>query len=102
MNNSSFLAAALATRGGKPNEYADVVSGKVLSAAPLKIQLNAKTILTSEFFTLSKHVTEYQLKINGETVTVDESIQDGDEVIMIRQDGGQHFFILERVGTTNG
>jgi hypothetical protein len=102
MATGSFLAAALAKRGGKPNEYADVVVGKVLNTEPLKIQLDAKTILTAEFLTLSKHVTEYQIKINGELVTVDESLQTGDEVFMIRKDGGQHFFILERAGTANG
>jgi hypothetical protein len=96
MQQQSFIATMLQARGGRPNEYADVVSGTVLSANPLKIQLSPKLILTSDFFTLSKRVTEYTVKVNGEDITIDESLQDGDTVIMIRQDGGQHFFVLER------
>lgn len=98
------------SRGGKPNEYADLVYGKVVSTSPLKVQLSNSMILTDNFLTLGLHVTKHKVKVTykdrtdtsdnerTEEVEVDESLKAGDGVVMIRSDGGQSFFILEKTG----
>jgi hypothetical protein len=98
------------SRGGKPNEYADLVYGKVVSTSPLKVQLSNNMILTDNFLTLGLHVTKHKVKVTykdrtdtrdndrTEEVEVDESLKAGDGVVMIRSDGGQSFFILEKTG----
>jgi hypothetical protein len=96
------------SRGGKPNEYADLVFGKVVSTSPLKVQLSNSMILTDNFLTLGLHVTKHKVKVKykdrtdtsdndrTEEVEVDESLKTGDGVVMIRSDGGQSFFVLEK------
>ena len=37
-------------------------------------------------------------KTRTETVTIDESLKSGDGVAMIRADGGQSFYIFEKLG----
>lgn len=98
------------SRGGKPNEYADLVYGKVVSTSPLKVQLSNSMILTDNFLTLGLHVTKHKVKVTykdrtdtsdnerTEEVEVDESLKAGDGVVMIRSDGGQSFFVLEKTG----
>lgn len=105
-----WMLNQMSSRGGKPNEYADLVYGKVVSVSPLKIQLSNSMILTDNFLTLGLHVTKHKVKITykdrtdtsdndrTEEVEVDESLKAGDGVVMIRSDGGQSFFILEKAG----
>ncbi|QEU46215.1 DUF2577 domain-containing protein [Schleiferilactobacillus harbinensis] len=105
-----WMLNQMSSRGGKPNEYADLVYGKVVSVSPLKIQLSNSMILTDNFLTLGLHVTKHKVKITykdrtdtsdndrTEEVEVDESLKAGDGVVMIRSDGGQSFFVLEKTG----
>jgi hypothetical protein len=84
------------SRGGKPNEYADLVFGKVVSTSPLKVQLSNSMILTDNFITLGLHATKHKVKVKykdrtdtsdnerTEEVEVDESLKAGDGVVMIR------------------
>ena len=107
-----FLLKMMNSRGGKPNEYADIVFGRVISTSPLQVQLANNMILPASLLTLGLHVTKHQVKLSypdrinedkkdiqrTETVTVDESLQVGEGVAMIRSDGGQSFYILEKIG----
>lgn len=115
-------------RGGKPSDYADVVYGTVTSASPLKIQLSNNMVLTSDFIILGKHIGKFKLqgkaimkgsadmtfhghheaadikKANLEFkkksmyIEFDNSLEKGDKVTMIRLDGGQQFYLFERIG----
>lgn len=101
------------SRGGNPNEYSDIVPGKVISISPLKIQYSSTAILTEDFLTLGEHVTKHTVKMTyqdrsddgeikrTETVTIDQSLKVGDGVLMLRGDGGQRFLVLEKLGDTN-
>lgn len=96
-------------RGGHQSDYADVVFGTVQSVKPLKVQISNQLILTDDFITLGRHVTKHKEKLTyhdwrgekdierTETVEIDESLKAGDGVAMIRQDGGQQFYVFEKV-----
>jgi hypothetical protein len=113
--------AVEAVNAAKP---ADMVFGKVISDSPLKIKVDQKLILTSAQLVLSRHVTDYRLsvtiddateytsggsgessyanhrhKIKGtKTVTVNNALKTGDEVIMMQVSGGQKYIVIDRIG----
>lgn len=102
------------SKGGKESEYADIMYGKVIEDNPLKIQTSNQMILSESFLVLGRQVTKRkeQVKILShsdqigevsgnrpdikETIEIDGTLIKGDEVIMIRFNGGQQFFVLER------
>ena len=115
-------------RGGKPSDYSDVVYGIVISAKPLKVQLSNNMVLTDDFIVLGKHIGKFKLQGNAimkgsadmtfhghhDTASIskadlsfkktsmyiefDNSLEKGDKVTMIREDGGQQFYLFERLG----
>lgn len=91
-------AAVEAVNASKP---ANVVFGKVISTAPLKIKIDQKLILTSAQLVLAKSVTNYRLSvtIDGDykTMTVNNALQNGDEVIMIQVSGGQKYIVIDKI-----
>lgn len=101
-------------KGGKDSDYSDIVYGKVISTDPLKIQTSNQMILSESFLVLGRSVTRHKERITVlshsdtiadvsgtrpnvvETIEIDGSLQVDDEVMMIRFDGGQQFYVLER------
>lgn len=85
-NNSSLLkliktAAMDAFRASKP---CDVVIGTIVSASPLKVRINQKMALTSDFVSMTQTAKSSLLK-------------NGDKVLMFRQSGGQRYYIMDKV-----
>lgn len=87
-----------------------IMFGKVISISPLKIQINTKLILEASQIVLSQRVTNHTIPTSGSTGSADghshgigslsmnNALQVGNEVIMIRQTGGQEYIVLDRVG----
>ena len=117
-------AAVGAVEAGKP---VNVYFGEVVSASPLKINVEQKMILTEKQLVLSRNVTDFKTKItagniknyyytgdvNSGTapvspshvhavgtieVTVHNGLAVGDGVILIRQQEGQKFIVVDRIG----
>lgn len=132
-------AAVEAMEAKKP---VNVYFGEVVSAAPLKINVEQKMVLGEKQLILSRNVTDFTTTVtidcktasslsthahtvNGvdgsgdsidlvtggsslihthmiagrKTVTVHNGLVVGDEVILIRQQEGQKFIVLDRIGT---
>ncbi|MDT7015136.1 DUF2577 domain-containing protein [Levilactobacillus namurensis] len=96
------LLDMMEARGGSDSDYSDIVFGTVVSEKPLKIQISNQMVLTDAFLNLSKAVTDHKVKVKDgndtKTVTVLGALKKGDGVTMIRQDGGQQFYVLEKIG----
>ena len=102
------LLGMINSRGGNPSDYMDLCFGKVLSVEPLEVQYTPKMILTGSQLLLGRHVSKYKVLETyfdtthagdikrTEEVVVDETLKIGDRVVMIRLDGGQQFYILEK------
>ena len=92
-------AAVDAVNASKP---ANVVFGKVISASPLKIKIDQKLIVSSAQLVLTRSVTDYRLSVTVDgttkTVTVNNALQTGEEVIMIQMLGGQKYIVIDRIG----
>ena len=119
-------AAVEAMEAKKP---VNVYFGEVVSAAPLKINVEQKMVLGEKQLILSRTVTNFKTSITGGNIknyyytgsttdsgtapvspshvhavgkieiTVHNGLVVGDEVILIRQQEGQKFIVLDRIGT---
>lgn len=118
----------------------NIMFGKVISASPLKINVEQKMELGAAQLILSRNVTDFKTKISmlqsdgWETtehthnhvihdtftgdgtseshthkhkinkeklnITIHNSLVVGDQVILVRQAGGQKFIVLDRIGTS--
>lgn len=117
-------AAVEAVEAKKP---VNVYFGEVVSASPLKINVEQKMILGEKQLILARNVTDFKTKItagniknyyytgdiNSGTapvspshvhavgtieVTVHNGLAVGDKVIILRQQEGQKFIVVDRIG----
>lgn len=84
--NSSLLklikiAAMDAYKASKP---CDVVIGTIASISPVKVRLNQKATLASDFISMTQ-------------AAKNASLRKGDKVLMMRQNGGQKYYIIDKV-----
>lgn len=122
--NTLKRAAVEAVEAKKP---VNVYFGEVVSASPLKINVEQKMILGEKQLILARNVTDFKTKItagniknyyytgdvNSGTapvspshvhavgtieVTVHNGLAVGDKVIILRQQEGQKFIVVDRIG----
>ena len=116
-------AAQEAAEAGQP---ADFCFGKVTSAKPLKILVEQKMNLGEAQLVLTRNVTDFKTKVtidwttgtksggSGDSsfashshsvsgkkdITIHNGLAVGDEVILLKQKGGQKYLVLDRVVKT--
>lgn len=66
------------------NAPCNILFGSVIKTNPLNVKLNEKIILSDTQLVLAYAVSEYTLNV-------------GDKVILIRQQGGQQFIVIDKV-----
>lgn len=88
--------------------------GKVVSASPVQVLVDQKMTLGLAQLVLTRNVTDYETEvtIEWESETMEEHVHElkgkkkmtvhnaltvGDEVILLRQQGGQRYIIIDRV-----
>ena len=80
-----------------------VYYGTVISTSPLQIQLDQKTILSSEFLVLSSMVQDFAVDVttlqnnHTEKYTIHLGLNADEKVILMRVQGGQQFLVLDKV-----
>lgn len=110
--NTMKQAGSKAVDAGCP---VTVCFGKVLSASPLQVLVDQKMTLGSAQLVLTRNVTDYEVAVTidwkteqteGHThditgkkkLKVHNSLSAGDEVVLLRQQGGQKYIIIDKVG----
>ena len=108
-------AALEAVEASKPLK---IVYGTVISSKPLKIKIDQKITLTEEFLTLTRNVTDYETEFTVDAISVyhttksipsdtwadkqkikvHNALNAGEKVILLREQGGQNYIVLDRVG----
>ena len=102
----------------------DVLQGTVLSASPLTIQISSKIILDEDFLIVPQHLTNYKVPVDVDwetesksggsaeaafashthdikgtfQMTIRNALKEDDTVLLLRQNGGQNFIVLDRIG----
>ena len=113
-------AAKEAVEAGQPGDFC---FGKVTSASPLKILVEQKMTLGAAQLVLTRNVTDFKTKVtidwttgtksggSGDSsfashshsvsgkkdITIHNGLAVGDEVILLKQKGGQKYLVLDRV-----
>lgn len=81
----------------------DLRIGTVVSVSPLKVKVSNQLILPSSILIVPQHLTDYNIDmvnvLDGDTKTmlVQGALKINDKVAMLRQQGGQSYFILDRI-----
>lgn len=86
--------AVEAVKAAKPCDY---TIGTVINTSPLKIKISQTLTLDEDFLDLSRNVTNFETKINGQITTVENELKVGEKVLMIRKSGGQKYAVIDRV-----
>lgn len=108
MHNANDLLRLLKLSSNEANEAlypATVMFGEVISVSPLKVYVEQRFQLTSEQLIVADHLSdktfEGTMKIDGVEHTVEmnynNALRTSDKVVLIRQHGGQKFFVADRV-----
>ena len=113
-------AAVEAVEAGKPE---NILFGTVLSASPLKIQVDQKSIYTSKMLILTRNVTDFEVDmtvnhstedkgggsgaaaceahkhayVGKKTFKVHNALKAGEKVLLIRVQQGKKFVVIDRV-----
>lgn len=93
-----------------------IIYGKVIKESPLEIQINQKLILREAQIVLTRNVTDYEIEVTPQQwstgsadghshgisgkkkIMIHNKLKLGEELIMIRQTGGQEYIVLDRMG----
>lgn len=117
LTNVIKKAAVEAVKAGKPSDF---LYGTVVGVNPIKISVNQKLVLSSEFLILTGGVKDYSVEASVEWTTEENEGSDaveshvhnvtgtkkimihnglkvGEKVILLMQAGGQMYIVLDRV-----
>lgn len=80
----------------------NILFGEVLSTDNFEIKLDQKLILSKEFFIIPEALTRYEINLSfGQPQTIKlvirEGLKAGDNVLLLRVQGGQQYVILDKV-----
>ena len=91
--------AVKAVEAGQPSDF---YFGKVTSEKPLKILVEQKMTLGAAQLVLTRNVIDFKTKViidssEKKEMTIHNALKKGDEVILLKQKGGQKYLVLDRV-----
>lgn len=113
----------ISSNGRKAEDPTEYLHGQVISASPLKIKTDTNITLDEDFLIIPQRLTDWEVNIeviNWETeyegggggyaefashkhdlkgvkkIKVLNALKTGDNVILIRQDGGQEYLVYDR------
>jgi hypothetical protein len=78
-------------------QMCDLRYGEVIGIDPLRIKITNQFIIPGSMVAVPHHLTKYNINFDGTILTVDNSLRLGDWVALLRKQGGQSYFILDRV-----
>lgn len=96
---------------------ATVMFGTVESVSPLRVYVEQRFHLTADQLIVPKHLTDYEVEVvlddwstetggtyshnhtisENKKITIKNALKTSDKVVLIRQHGGQKFFIADKV-----
>lgn len=103
MPNLVELIKKIAIQVVEDSKPAGVVYGTVLSTNPLRITIDQKLTLESTHISLTSNVKDYNVDITLDGIrrnyTVHNGLKNGEKVILLREQGGQAYIVIDRVVT---
>jgi len=94
-------------------QMCDLRYGTVISTSPLRVQVTTQFIIPSSLLVVPEHLTDHDVSVTidwnteatdhshqvtgKKTMTVHGALKVGDKVALLRKQGGQSYFILDRI-----
>lgn len=82
-------------------QMCDLRYGTVVSTNPLRVQITNLLTLPRSSLIVPKHLTNYTVSVttseSSDTITIHNALKVGDKVALLRKQGGQSYFILDRI-----
>ena len=84
-------------------QMCDLRYGTVVSTNPLRVQVTNQLTVPSSLLVVPEHLTNHVVNITVEEqpevtkMTVHNALKIGDKVALLRKQGGQSYFILDRI-----
>ena len=96
------------------SQMCDLRFGEVVSVEPLRVKVTNQLTIPSSLLIVPEHLTNYEVKVNLEweteseqehthlvsgtkTIVINNELRLGDRVALLRKQGGQSYFILDRI-----
>ena len=105
-------------QGIEGSSLTSLMEGEVVSSSPLKVKIkkNSKLIIPSELLVVPENLKDRTIKVslsslyvstssenfnnfnaNNASMTINNSLKTGDKVMLISFEGGQKYYILDRI-----
>lgn len=86
-------------------QMCDLRYGEVVNVSPLKIKLTPQLTIPNSLLIVPRHLTNYSVEVNADgnstissgTLLINNALKIGDKVALIRKQGGQSYFVLDRI-----
>ena len=88
------------------SQMSDIRLGEVTNTAPLTVKLTQQLTIPSSILVVPEHLTDRHIKITvhnedgtneDKEITISNALVIGDKVALLRKQGGQLYFILDRI-----
>ncbi|MCD7908577.1 MAG: DUF2577 domain-containing protein [Clostridium sp.] len=79
----------------------DVIPGTVISVSPAAVQIDQKITVKGKQVLVPRHLTDHAEtmvipELGEVSVTVKNSLKQGDRVLLLQKKGGQQYLVLDR------
>lgn len=82
-------------------QMCDLRYGTVVSTSPLRIQVTNVLTIPAALLVVPRHLTNYTVSVRLDDeykeMRVNNALKTGDKVALLRKQGGQSYFILDRI-----
>lgn len=85
-------------------QMCDLRYGTVVEVSPLRIRVTNQFIIPESLLVIPQHLTDYDVNVSlnldgmsDQKMTIHGALKVGDKVALLRKQGGQSYFILDRI-----
>lgn len=82
-------------------QMCDLRYGTVTSVSPLKIRISSQFTIPAALLVVPEHLTNHTVNVSIDggqtTMRINNALKIGDKVALLRKQGGQSYFILDRI-----
>lgn len=81
-------------------QMCDLRYGTVVDVSPLKVQITNQFTIPQSLLIVPEHLTDHEVTVTLDwerTMVVHNALKIGDKVALLRKQGGQSYFILDRI-----
>lgn len=95
------LIKKMAVKAVEESKPMSVLFGTVVQEEPIQIKVDSKFILEEDFLLISEYLTDREIEIETEeerkTVKFFNKLKEGERVILFQEQGGQRFYVVDRL-----